>query len=278
MNVDEIIQKISEGLAEYGLKVLGAIVIFVVGRVVARLLSKLAGKALVRAHVDKTLVKFTEHFCYTLLLVLVVIAALTTAGVKTTSFIAVLGAAGLAVGLALQGSLANFAAGVLLMIFKPIKVGDFVEVGGIKGTVRDIRIFNTILDSPDNVRIVVPNAKVTSDKIMNFTVNGTRRVDLVVGVSYDDDLKKTKQVIEGVLSADERILPEPAPTVAVSELADSSVNFVVRPWVNTGDYWNVYFDMTGKIKTALDDNDISIPYPQQDIHIKDRAVQSTKSA
>lgn len=267
MNIDEILQKISEYLAEYGLKVVGALIIFIVGRWVAKLVSKLVSKGMSKSKMDKTLVKFAENLSYTLLLVFVVIAALATAGVQTTSFIAVLGAAGLAVGLALQGSLANFAAGVILMIFKPMKVGDFVEVGGVKGTVKEIQIFNTILDTPDNIRTVIPNAKVTGDNIKNYTVNGTRRVDLVIGVSYDDDLKKTKEIIEGVLAADERILKEPAYTVAVSELADSSVNFVVRPWVNAADYWNVYFGVTQTIKETLDENDITIPYPQRDVHM-----------
>lgn len=267
MNIDAILQKISEYLAEYGLKVVGALVIFVVGRWVAKLLSKLAGNALAKARLDKTLVHFGENLTYTLLLVFVVVAALTAAGVQTTSFIAVLGAATLAVGLALQGSLANFAAGVLLMIFKPMKVGDFVEVGGVKGTVRKTQIFNTFLDTPDNVQVIIPNAKVTGGNIMNYTVNGTRRVDLVIGVSYDADLKKAKEVIEGVLTADERVLKEPAYTVAVSELADSSVNFVVRPWVKAGDYWGVYFDVTQKVKESLGENGISIPYPQRDVHM-----------
>ena len=269
MNLDEILQKMSEYLAEYGLKVVGALIIFVVGRWIAKWLAKLAGKALAKARMDKTLVRFGENLTYTLLLVFVLIAAVATAGVPTTSFIAVLGAAGLAVGLALQGSLANFSAGVLLMIFKPMKVGDFVEIGGIKGTVKEIQIFNTLIDTPDNVRAIVPNAKVTGDNVKNYTTNGTRRVDLVIGVSYDDDLKKAKEVIEGVLAADERILKEPASTVAVSELADSSVNFVVRPWVKSADYWDTYFDVTQKVKETLDENGISIPYPQRDVHMID---------
>jgi small conductance mechanosensitive channel len=267
MNIDEILQKISEYLAEYGLKVVGALIIFAVGRWGAKLLSKLVSRAMAKARMDKTLATFSENLFYTLLLVFVVIAAVTTAGVPTTSFVAVLGAAGLAVGLALSGSLSNFSAGVLLMIFKPMKVGDFVEIGGIKGTVKEIQIFNTLIDTPDNVRAIIPNAKVTGDNIKNYTANGTRRVDLVIGVSYDDDLKKTKEVIEGVLAADRRVLKEPASTVAVSELADSSVNFVVRPWVKSADYWDIYFGVTQKVKEALDENGISIPYPQRDVHM-----------
>ena len=187
---------------------------------------------------------------------------------RTTSFAVIVGAAGLAIGFALQGSLANFAAGIMLIIFKPFKGGDFVELAGQKGTVKEIQIFNTILNSPDNVRIIIPNGQVTGSNIVNYTVNGTRRVDLVVGVSYDDDLKKARQVIEQVLAGDDRILSDPPVTVAVSELADSSVNFVVRPWVKTADYWDVYFNITEGIKLALDKNGITIPYPQRDIHMK----------
>ena len=195
-----------------------------------------------RAHVDQILVSFVEHVCYFGLLVFVIIAAFDHVGIKLTAAIAVLGAAALAVAFALQGSLSNFAAGILMVIFKPFKVGDMVIVGGVQGTVQEIDILNTVLNSPDNVRIVIPNAQITGGTISNFSANATRRVDLIIGVSYDDDIKKAKLVIEGVLAADARILKTPAPTVAVSELADSSVNFVVRPWVKSADYGDVYFD------------------------------------
>jgi len=273
MNIDEILQKVSEYLAEYGLKVVGALAIFVVGRWVAKLLSRLAAKALAKARIDKTLVRFTENLSYVVLLVFVVVAALATAGVETTSFIAVLGAAGLAIGLALQGSLANFAAGVLMIIFKPMKVGDFVEIGGIKGTVQEIQIFNTLIDTPDNIRAIIPNAKVTSDNIKNYSTNGTRRVDLVIGVSYEDDLKKAQEAMERVLAGDDRVLKDPPAKVAVFELAESCVNFFVRPWVKEADYWDVYCDTTGRIKMALDDAGITMPFPQRDIHIKDGLSQ-----
>ena len=280
MNVDmeAILQKVYEYLAAYGLKILAAIVIFVVGRWLARLLSRLAGRSLKRTGIDETLVRFSEHLSYIALLVFVIIAALATLGFQTASFVAVIGAAGLAVGFALQGSLANFAAGVLLIVFKPFKVGDFVEAAGKKGTVKAIRIFNTVLNAPDNVRVIIPNAQVTGSSIMNYTVNGTRRVDLVFGISYDDDLKKAQQVIEKVIADDSRILKEPATTVAVSELGDSSVNFVVRPWVQAADYWSVYFDITANVKLALDKNGITIPYPQRDIHVKNEAGKSSKVA
>jgi len=259
-------------LAEYGLKIVGAIIIFIVGRWIAKLLSSLIEKALTKANVDKTLTKFANNLCYVALLIFVIIAAVGTLGVPIVQFSVVIGAAGLAVGLALQGSLANFASGILMLIFKPFKVGDFVEVAGTKGTVKEIQIFNTLLTSPDNIRVIIPNAQVTGSNIFNYSVNGTRRVDLVVGVSYEDDIKKAQEVIEQVLAEDEKVLKNPAPTVAVSELGDSSVNFVVRPWVKSADYWDIYFSITGKVKLALDQNGISIPYPQRDIHVKSGSV------
>jgi len=263
--MDEIVRLLSQ----YGLRILGALAVFIIGRIIAKWLSGLVSKALAKTTVEPTLIKFVKNLVYTALLVFVIIAALGVMGIETASFAVVLGAAGLAIGLALQGSLSNFASGVLMMIFKPFKVGDFIEAGGALGSVKEIQLFNTILNSPDNIRIIVPNAAVTSGNIKNYTVNGTRRVDLVIGVSYEDDLKKAQEVIESVLAQDERILKDPAWTVAVSELADSSVNFVVRPWTKAADYWNVYFDITENIKLALDEKGISIPYPQRDIHVKD---------
>lgn len=268
MDWEAILQTITAFLAKYWLQVVAAIIIFVVGRWLAKLISGLVAKALARANVEPTLTNFVKNLCHIALLTFVIIAALKKLGIPMTEFTVVVGAAGLAIGFALQGSLANFAAGVMLIIFKPFKVGDFVELAGKKGTVKEIQIFNTILNSPDNVRIIVPNGQVTGSNIMNYTANGTRRVDLVVGVSYNDDLKKAKRVIEEVLAGENRILAEPATTVAVSELADSSVNFVVRPWVKTPDYWDVYFNITEGVKMALDKNGITIPYPQMDIHMK----------
>ncbi|MBN1363026.1 MAG: mechanosensitive ion channel [Sedimentisphaerales bacterium] len=273
--VEAVWTRIYTFLAEYGLKIVGAIIIFVVGRWVARLLAKLAGAAMTRAKMDEMLVRFVKDLCYVALLTFVIIAAMAQIGIQTASFIALIAAAGLAVGLALQGSLANFAAGVLMLIFKPIRVGDFVEVGGVKGTVKDVAIFTTVLSSPDNVRIIVPNAQVMGGTISNYTINGTRRLDMVFGISYEDDLKKAKQVIETVLAADERILADPAPVVAVSALADSSVNFVVRPWVKVADYWNTWFDLTAGIKVALEENGITIPFPQHDVHLKDGSMAAT---
>ena len=266
--MENVLKAISEYLSKYGLKVLGAIVILVVGRWLAGVVARVVEKALLKAKVEKTIAKFIKYLTHIVALVFVVIAALAAAGVETTQFAVVIGAAGLAVGLALQGSLANFASGFLMIIFRPFKVGDFIEAAGTKGFVKEIGIFNTFINTPDNIRVIIPNAKLTGDNIMNYTANGTRRVDLVIGVSYEDDIKKAKQVIEQVLAADDRILDDPPPTVAVLELADSSVNFVVRPWVNAADYWNVYFDTTAQVKLSLEENDITIPFPQRDIHVK----------
>jgi small conductance mechanosensitive channel len=270
MNIEGILNKIYDYLATYWLQVVAAVVIFVVGRWLAKLISKLIGKALTKARVDETLTNFVQNLCHIALMVFVVIAALDKLGVPMTSFAVVVGTAGLAVGFALQGSLANFVAGIMLIIFKPFKVGDFVELAGVTGTIKEIQIFNTILNSPDNVRVIIPNSQATGSNIMNYTANGTRRIDLVVGVSYDDDLKKAQQVIEGVLAEDGRILKDPPPAVAVSELGDSSVDFVVRPWVKAADYWDVRFDTTRKLKLALDENGLTIPYPQYEILMKSK--------
>ena len=268
INIEALLQKIYEYLAQYGLRILGALIIFLIGRWLAKIASQWIEKALIKSRLDKTLVSFIKNLSYIVLLVLVAMAAVKPIGIETAQFAVALGAAGLAIGLALQGSLSNFASGFLMIIFHPFKVGDFIEAAGIKGTVKEIQIFNTIVNTPDNVRAIIPNAKITDSNILNYTATGTRRVDLVIGVSYEDDLKKAKSIIEGVLASDDRILNDPAPKVAVSELADSSVNFVVRPWVNSADYWDVYFEMTAKIKLALDQNGITIPFPQRDIHIK----------
>ncbi len=278
-SAQEVLTRVYALLAEYGLRVLGAVLLFAVGRWAAKMLSGLAARIMKKAKVDPTLIPFLENLTYTAMLVFVVIAVLDRLGVQTASVIAVLGAAGLAVGLALQGSLANFASGVLLLIFKPFRAGDFVETAGAKGTVQAIHLFNTVLNSPDNIRIIVPNAQVTGGSILNYTINGTRRIDLVASISYEDDMKKAKKVIENVLAQEKRILPEPAPLVVVGEMADSSVNFFVRPWVKTTDYWDVYFDLTEKLKTAIEEHGMSIPFPQQEITIKSAAAAANlKSA
>ncbi len=271
-----LMSRIYEILAEYGLRVLGAVLILLIGRWVAKLLSALLARILTKAKVDATLVPFIENLAYMAMLVFVIVAALDRVGVQTASFIAVLGAAGLAVGLALQGSLANFASGVLLLVFKPFRIGDFVEIGGVKGTVQAIHVFNTVINSLDNIRIIVPNGQVTGTSILNYTINGTRRIDLVVSVSYSDDLRKARRVIESVLAGEPRLLREPAAQVAVSEMGPSSIDFVVRPWVSVADYnyWDVRFALVEKLKVTLEENGLSIPFPQHDVHIRTTAAAS----
>jgi small conductance mechanosensitive channel len=207
-----------------------------------------------------------------LALTMVIIAALGRLGVNTSSFVAVIAAAGLAIGFALQGSLANFAAGVMLIFFRPFKVGDYVEAGGVSGTVEEVQIFMTALKTPDNKAVVVPNSSITGGNIVNYSAKPIRRVDLVMGIGYGDDIKRAKQVLEQVVSEDDRVLDDPAPTIAVLELADSSVNFAVRPWVRTPDYWSVYFDLTERIKLEFDARGISIPFPQRDVHLHEVAA------
>jgi len=227
-----------------------------------------------RAKVEPIITGFVSSIAYIALLAFVVVAVLGQLGIQTTSFIAILGAAGLAIGLALQGSLANFAAGFLMTIFRPFKVGDFIEGAGVAGVVQEIQIFTTTLKTGDNKTIIIPNAKLSGDNIVNYSAQETRRVDMMVGVSYDADLAKVKVVLNDIISKEERVLPEPAPLVAVAELADSSVNLVVRVWTKTGDYWGVTFDTTETIKNRFDAEGIGIPYPQRDIHIVSGGVQA----
>jgi small conductance mechanosensitive channel len=254
-------------VTQYSVKLVAAILIIIIGRWISRRISRLLGRLLQKNNVDVTLVRFAENLIYYALIVVVLIAAVGQLGINTTSFLTIVGAAGLAIGLALKDSLSNFAAGVMLILFRPFRVGDFVEAGGATGTVQGITMFNSILNTPDNQKVIVPNGIVTSNVITNVTANTTRRVDLVIGIGYDDDVAKAKEVLTGIINAEKRILPDPVPKIAVSELGDSSVNFVVRPWVKTEDYWDVYFDLTEKIKITLDKEGISIPYPQQDVHL-----------
>ena len=269
----ELFDKMMDYLAINGLNIVAAILILLIGRWLSGLVSKWTEKAMLKSKVEPTICRFTHHMLFTGLMGVVIIATLAKLGIDTGSFVVVLGAAGLAVGLALQGSLSNFAAGILLIIFRPFKVGDFIEAGGTSGVVKEIQIFTTILNTRDNIRVVMPNSQVTGGNILNYSANGTRRVDLVFGVSYGDDLKRAKQVIKDVLAGDERILTDPAPTVAVSELADSSVNIIARPWVNVPDYWDVYFDTTESVKLALEANGLTIPFPQRDVHMMDDQSQ-----
>jgi small conductance mechanosensitive channel len=244
-----------------------ALLIFFIGKWVAKLITKAARAIMLKAKMEQILVSFIARIINTVLIIFVVIAALTQLGIETTSLVALIGAAGLAVGLALKDSLQNFASGVMLISFRPFKAGDFVEVAGVSGVVERIAIFATTMRTGDNKEITVPNGAIYGGTIINYSARPTRRVDMVFGIGYDDDLKKAKALIEQVLQDDPRILKDPAPVVAVSELADSSVNFIVRPWVNSADYWPVYWDIHEKIKLTFDENGISIPYPQMDVHL-----------
>jgi small conductance mechanosensitive channel len=252
--------------SEYGLKILGAILIFVIGKMVVKKITAITKMLMEKAAIDKTLVEFSESLIYFVLLLMVVLASLNSLGINTTSFVAVFGAASLAIGLALQGSLANVGAAVLIIIFRPFKVGDFVEAGGATGTVEDVNLFSTIIAPLDNRTIIVPNAAIIGGNITNYSQKSQRRVDHVFGIGYDDDLKLAKETLMQIMVSDKRILAEPEPFVAVSELGDSSVNFVFRAWVDTDDYWDVYFDMLERVKITFDEKGISIPYPQMDVH------------
>ncbi|MBW2250142.1 MAG: mechanosensitive ion channel [Deltaproteobacteria bacterium] len=267
MEMNKIMEMITYFITTYSLKVVGAILIFIIGKWLARYLSKLLGKILRKNNMDETLTSFLGHITYYTLFLLVLIAAAGQLGINTTSFLTIVGAAGLAVGLALKDSLSNFASGIMLIMFRPFKVGDYVTAGGQSGTVESIAIFNTVLKTPDNQIVIVPNSSITADVITNVNAKPTRRIDLVVGIGYDDNISEAKSVLEDLIKADNRILSDPAPTIAVSELADSSVNFVVRPWVKTEDYWAVRLDLIEKIKLTFDEKGISFPYPQQDVHM-----------
>ena len=243
------------------------LVIFFVGKFVASKVAQWCENRLLKSSVDKAVAGFASSILYALMFAGVVLMALGQVGVETTSFIAILGAAGLAVGLALQGSLSNFASGVLIILLRPFRSGDFIDAGGQMGTVDRIELFHTYLRTPDNRIIIVPNSAVMNGSIVNFSRESTRRLDLVVGISYDADIRLAKQIMEDIVAADERILKDPACTIAVSELADNSVNFFLRPWVESADYWTVRADLLEKIKYTFDERGVGIPYPQMDVHI-----------
>ena len=252
---------------EYGMSVIGAIALLIVGRMFAGWSRSRLTKALTQAGTDVSLVPFFASMLYYLILGIVLVAALNLFGIETTSLIAIFASAGLAVGLALQGTLSNFAAGVMLLVFRPIRVGDFVEVAGQAGTVKEIAIFNTIMHTGDNVRIVIPNGAIYGDIVKNYSYNDTRRIDLVMGIGYGDDIGQAIQIIERVVTGDSRTLTDPAPVIAVAELGDSSVNLVVRPWCNASDYWALRWNLTRKLKEELEAGGCNIPYPQSDVHI-----------
>lgn len=252
-------------LRDYALNVLFAIVIFFVGKWLAGFLKGLYKRVMEARKVDAVLISFTSNVVYCVLMAIVIVASLEELGVDTTSAVAIVGAGTLAIGLALQGSLGNFAAGVMIIIFKPFRLGDFIDAAGIMGSVMDLNVFETHLKTPDNKKIIVPNGQMIAGPITNFSAHDTRRMDLVVGVSYEDDIRKVKQVLTDILENDEGVLKDPAYTVGLLEMADSSINFAVRPWVNTADYWTVFFRLQETIKLRLDEEGITIPFPQQDV-------------
>lgn len=254
-------------LLDFGIKLIVALAIIFVGKMVAKMIRSGVVKVMRHKGMDDAIISFVSSLLYGMLFFIVIVAAVSHLGFNTSSLVAVVGAAGLAIGLALQGSLSNFASGVLLIVFKPFKSGDFIEVAGVAGIVEEILIFSTQLRSGDNKTVIIPNGSITSGTITNYSTKPTRRIDLVIGVGYDADLAKTKTLLHDVVSADERVLKDQAVTVGVSELADSSVNFVVRPWVKSADYWPTYFDLMQNIKTELDKAGIEIPFPQVSIHM-----------
>jgi small conductance mechanosensitive channel len=266
-NIDAYTAKAIELVMMYAPKVVLAIITLVVGLWLIGMITKVTRKSMEKTKADKTLIPFITNLISWLLKVLLFISVASMVGIATTSFIAVLGAAGLAIGLALQGSLGNFAGGVLILIFKPYNVGDLIEAQGHLGVVKEVQIFNTILLTPDNKRVIIPNGAVSNGSIVNYSAEGILRVDMVIGIAYESDIPKAKEVLHKAMADHELVLKDPEPTVAVSELADSSVNFVVRPWSKVEDYWQVYFDITEAAKLGLEDSGISIPFPQRDVHL-----------
>ncbi len=258
---------LTQYIIPWGTKIIMALLVFVIGRLIAKLLTAGLEKVMLKSRVDKMLVSFLGNIAYTALLAVIVLAALEQLGVNTTSAMAILGAAGLAVGLALKDSLSSFAAGVMLIIFRPFKLGDVVEVGGITGVVEEIRIFHTVLKTGDNREITMPNAQIYGGTIINYSARETRRIDLVIGIGYGDDIKKARDLIIQVLETNATVLKDPAPTVMLLELGASSIDFAVRPWVKSGDYWTTRAALLESIKEAFDREGVSIPYPQQDIHL-----------
>lgn len=268
MDFQAAIEQYSPLVISYGIKILLALVVFVVGKWLAKKVAGLFKSSMLKSGIDGTVATFAANLANGLLLTVVIIAALAQLGIQTASFVAIIGAAGLAVGLALQGSLSNFASGVMIILFRPIKQGDFIEAGGVSGVVKDISIFVTTLTSGDNKTIIVPNSGIIGGAITNYSTQPTRRIDMVVGIAYDADIRKAKEILQQLADEDERVLKDPSTTVAVLELADSSVNLVFRPWVASGDFWPVKFDLTEKVKLKFDEAGIGIPFPQMDVHIQ----------
>jgi small conductance mechanosensitive channel len=274
MEDSTVLENLLAVASAFGIRIVAALLILIIGLWVAKKVTSIFRGMLTKKEVDPTLVGFFANMIYGAIVAFVVIASISKLGVETTSFAAVIAAAGLAIGLALQGSLSNFAAGVLLILFKPFKAGNFIKAGGEAGIVVEVGLLMTELKSPDNIKMMMPNSKIMSGAITNFSANPIRRVDMVVGVSYSDDLSKVMEVLKDMIAKDERVLQEPAPFVGVSELGDSSINFVVRPWVNSADFWLFKCDFTKAIKERFDAEDISIPFPQRDVHLFQESASS----
>ena len=263
----DMLNSLIESGSSLSISLLMALAILIIGRQLVKLILRLITVALEKSNVEDTVRIFVTNLLNTLLMILVFIAAINQLGIETTSIIAVLGAAGLAIGLALQGSLSNFAAGILIVIYRPYKVGDYIEAGSYAGTVKDIQIFSTVLKTPDNKIVVVPNGSIMNGSIVNYSDQDTRRIDLIVSCGYEDDIDKVRSVLEDILKKEKRVLKDPKPQIAVTELADSSVNFIFRPWVKRTDYLPVYYSLLEEVKKRFDKEGISIPYPQSDVHI-----------
>lgn len=267
MDVESLIEKLREATVAWGPDLIAALAILVLGWLATKLVTVVVRRSLSKAEVDTILVRFVGNMVSMVGMALVVIATLGKLGVNTTSFAAMIAAAGLAIGLAFQGTLSNFASGVLLIVFRPFSVGDFVEAGGVSGKVEEVQVFTTVLNTPDNKRVIVPNSQVMGGSITNYSANGTRRVDMLFGIAYEDDIARGKEILAEILRADDRVLDDPEPAIFLAELADSSVNLACRPWVNGDDYWGVMADTTEKAKLAFDAAGLSIPFPQTDVHV-----------
>jgi small conductance mechanosensitive channel len=266
MDMENIIPTLTTFATTYGLKIIGAILVLIVGRIIANIVRNVIGRITKKSGTDPAVASFLQSLGFFLIMTFTFLAALGSFGIETASMVAVLGAAGFAVGFAMQGSLANFAAGVMLLVFRPYNIGDFVEAGGAAGTVKQMNLFTTVMNTPDNIRVMVPNGKIFGDTIKNVSAEDLRRVDMVVGIGYGSDIAKAKQIMADLLTADSRVLADPALQIAVAELADCSVNLVVRPWVKKEDYWGLKFDFTQQVKEAFDKNGIEIPFPQTVVH------------
>lgn len=266
--IDELVQQIPELAAIYGTKILLALVIFIIGKSIANILQRVTISLMKKRRIDDTVVSFLSNMVWTVVFAFTIVATLSQFGVQTASLVAVIGAAGLAIGLALQGSLSNFAAGVLIVIFRPCRIGDYIEAAGVAGTVEEITIFSTRLITPDNKVVIAPNSAIMDGTITNYSARQQRRLDLTIGVAYDADIALVKKVLNQVIDDNLLCLDTPEPTVGILELADSSINFAVRPWVNTPDYWSAFFSMQEEMKAALDEAGIEIPFPQLDLHMQ----------